>query len=157
MQKLILSVTVLLLTNLCNAQNNQELISSSGEDFSNGTNQISWSIGEVVITTASTSANIITQGFHQTNLSVVGVKDFTLNSTISVFPNPTTELLTIEVEEFSGLKYHLFDMNGKIISEKNLSETTTSITLIDEAKGTYLLKIFDLNSNKSKSYKIIKK
>ncbi|MFC2176342.1 hypothetical protein ACFLR1_05175, partial [Bacteroidota bacterium] len=46
-----------------------EVIASAGGHFDNGTTQLSWTLGEVAIDTYDNGTNIITQGFHQTQLT----------------------------------------------------------------------------------------
>ncbi len=43
----------------------QVIIGSAGEYYSNGKENISWTIGEVMIETYTTNSNYLTQGFHQ--------------------------------------------------------------------------------------------
>ena len=38
-------------------------------------------------------------------ISVLEIKDFGLINNISVFPNPTTQFVTISIQEFEGLEY----------------------------------------------------
>ncbi len=69
------------------------------------------------------------------------------NSNISVYPNPVTDNLTIElnVKTASVLAIKLVDLTGKLIKEINvdeiLSNYKTSISIMDVAKGSYFLKI----------------
>lgn len=156
MKKLYTFFCLAVIHNYSTAQSNQELISASGDHYINSTVQLSWSIGEIVIETKSNSTNIITQGFHQTNLSVVGIEDYSLSTEINVYPNPTTFMLSIEVDKFEELNYQLFDINGKLISTSVLVQNTTSISVAKLATGSYILKVVDSKTNKSKNFQIIK-
>jgi hypothetical protein len=51
------------------------LISGGGTHSSGSGGSVSWSIGEVVIQTATSSGNHVTQGFHQGNIYVVGIEE----------------------------------------------------------------------------------
>ncbi|MCB0683669.1 MAG: hypothetical protein KDC32_22625, partial [Saprospiraceae bacterium] len=66
-----------------------EVIASAGEHFATANAQLSWTVGEPVIETYTGSTAQLTQGFHQTNLTVVAVNDPTAAFQVSVFPNPT--------------------------------------------------------------------
>ena len=83
-----------------NAQSiSPEVVATSGEHFQNGTSQLSWTLGEVMIDTYSAGGTIVTQGFHQTQLTVTSIDEsnpFSLN--VNVFPNPTSQFLNIGVE-----------------------------------------------------------
>ena len=65
-----------------------ELVSASGASFQNSSGYISYSIGEVLTSTLTSSSTILTQGFHQTRLRT-GVPVINQSEIgISVFPNP---------------------------------------------------------------------
>ena len=51
-----------------------------------------------------------------------GVKETSINLEMNVYPNPTTDYLTLKVEESKGLSYQLFDMQGKVIENKKVTE-----------------------------------
>ena len=51
----------------------QEVISSAGAAFENSTGSISFTMGECITSTLSTTSYILTQGFHQTKLTIVDI------------------------------------------------------------------------------------
>ena len=53
--------------------NAQEVVSAGGGDFTNSSLSVSWTIGEPITETYSVGSNILTQGFHQSKLSVIGI------------------------------------------------------------------------------------
>jgi len=61
---------------------------------------------------------------------------------IDVFPNPTTDVLQIKVQDqqLSGANYTLTDTNGKLIAKGNTQENT-QISLQNLPTGTYFLKM----------------
>lgn len=69
------------------------------------------------------------------------------NSNISVYPNPATENVTIElnIKTASALAIKLVDLTGKLIKEINvdkiLGNDKISMSIMDVAKGSYFLKI----------------
>jgi hypothetical protein len=80
--------------------------------------------------------------------SVTGIKTIENNiSDVSVFPNPATENVTVElnVKKASPINFKLVDLTGKLIKEINADEVfgnyKTSISITDIAKGSYFLKI----------------
>jgi len=73
-------------------------------------------------------------------------------ASINIHPNPARSFLKIDIEGFLEFEVKLYNLIGQeVISEKNIS----SINLNDIAQGTYIIKIFDLNSSNSISEKII--
>lgn len=73
---------------------------------------------------------------------------------LSVYPNPTTEILNIEANEL--IEYIIItDLNGKIVyQEYNLKTSLLTLNLYDLTRGIYLVKIGSENSYNYK--KIIK-
>lgn len=139
------------------AINAQEVISTQGDSYTNGGNTIDYTIGEPVIETVSDGTNDLTQGFHQTLLTIVGVEDLEVDFMVSIFPNPTAELVNLKIENFSGMTIRLFDLLGKELQNKTLSKINSQISVTDYPKGTYLLTIINEEQKKIKTYKIIKK
>lgn len=76
---------------------------------------------------------------------------------VSIFPNPTAELVNLKIENFSGMTIRLFDLLGKELQNKTLSKINSQISVTDYPKGTYLLTIINEEQKKIKTYKIIKK
>lgn len=156
MKKLYILTSLIAISNLTNAQTNQELVATSGDHFTNGNIQLSWSIGEVVIETVSNSTNTLTQGFHQTNLSIVGIENFTLNIEMDVYPNPTQDILTIKIPNYLNTKYELYDLNGKLLSQNQINGELTNVNLNNLSTGNYLLKVSEILTKETKTFKIIK-
>ena len=80
--------------------------------------------------------------------SVTGINPIeNVISNISVFPNPTTENVSIEinVQQIAIIKFQLIDFLGKLVKDLNVGEVqgkySTSINTNGLAKGTYFLKI----------------
>jgi hypothetical protein len=147
-------LTLLLVINL--AINAQEVISAQGASYSNSNGSIDFTIGEVVTATLTNTNNILTQGFHQTNLSVLAVDDFDINFQARVFPNPTQNVLQLDIQNFSGLNYKLYDIQGRQLSISKIDKKNTVINTAQYAKGMYLLVILNENKQKLKTYRIIK-
>ena len=80
--------------------------------------------------------------------SVTGINPIeNVISNVSVFPNPTTENVGIEinVQQIALIKFQLIDFLGKLVKDLNVGEVqgkySTSINTNGLAKGTYFLKI----------------
>lgn len=68
---------------------------------------------------------------------------------ISIYPNPTSDILTIETTKANVLSsFQLFDMNGQLIKKHN-SSVPNSISLGGIIAGVYFLQITDSNGNKT--------
>ena len=76
---------------------------------------------------------------------------------LKAFPNPTTSILNLQVDNASARKlvFALFTIDGKLVTQQNIINNTTTITTSGLAVGTYMLQVRD-KGNLIKSFKIIK-
>ena len=150
---LFFSLSILLIPFGTNAQ---QVISSGGEYFENSTVSISWTLGEPVTETISNGTNILTQGFQQTKLSASEI--FTLNSevyNISLFPNPTLNIVNLKISDFNNLTYNISEVNGKLLKERKIISENTEISFAKLPAAVYLLKVFN-NKEIIKVFQIVK-
>ena len=133
----------------------QEVISTQGDSYSNGGYTIDFSIGELVTETVSDGTNDLTQGFHQTNWSFLGVEDFAPHYEASVFPNPTADVLNIKASDFKNVTYTLYDKQGKLVMRNVLLGDQTPIQVSQLAPGSYLLTLNN-ETQTLKTFKLIK-
>ncbi len=133
----------------------QALVSSGNLANVNGV-QLSWSIGEPVVETVDGGGATLTQGFQQSNVFISDVSE-NIISDYRVFPNPIKNQFTIELirdRNETSLKAFLFNLNGKLIKEIQLSSLSTIVNTNDLSVGSYLLQITTETQNKT--FKIIK-
>ena len=116
------------------------LISSSGDSYSNSNLNMDFSIGEVVIETHQNN-EILTQGFHQGVLNIqTGVLE--LDFATKVYPNPTTNIVIVELEKDITGEILIYDINGKLmISDKLDNERIKQFDFSKFSQGNYLLHI----------------
>lgn len=154
---LLISISILTLTVL----HAQEAIPATGGEASGGGGSASYTVGQVGYTTnTGTNGNTVSQGVQQPyEISVVtGIieaKDISLN--ISAYPNPTSDYLTIKVENYEtvNLQYSVFDINGKLLQTVKATGNETQIETSNLAPANYFLKVKDKNKE-IKVFKIIK-
>lgn len=93
-----------------------EVLASAGQSGSVGGTQISYTVGETVITTVGADASTLTQGFHQGNLAIVAVGEPWTGNSIRVFPNPTAYKCNIEFSSplTEQTDYQLFNATGQL-------------------------------------------
>ena len=133
----------------------QEVIATQGDSYSNGSGSIDYTIGEVVISTGTDGTNDITQGFHQTNWNFLGVDDFAPEIKISIFPNPTENILNIQSTSYEEFDFVMIDAQGKIVMNANLTGETTSLNVSHLTTGTYNL-IINANGDAKKNFRLVK-
>ena len=133
----------------------QEVVSSQGETYTNANGSIDFTVGEVITSTESNGNNDLTQGFHQTNWNFAGVEDFAPDFEITIFPNPTSDVLNIKSSMYEDVSYLLYDGQGKLVLSDDLSGTLTQIQVNQLAPGAYSLCIND-QTGQLKNFKLIK-
>lgn len=133
----------------------QEVISTQGDLYSNGSGSVNFTLGEVVIATGTDGTNDITQGFHQTNWNFLGVEDFAPNYKTTIFPNPTSEVLNIRTSTFENVTYTLYDAQGKIVMQNVLFAEQTPVQVSQLAPGSYSL-ILNNKTQNLKTFKLVK-
>lgn len=137
-------------TGMTHAQD-RYLISGGGTHSSGTGGSVSWSIGEVVVQTVTSGSNHLTQGFHQGNIYVVGIEELEELS-ISLYPNPASELITVETEEY--LIYMMYDMSGRLVDQNDLNPGINTIDVTSYSRGTYTIS-FIRNGTQAKNIKLI--
>jgi hypothetical protein len=138
----------------------QESVNATGGNASSSGGSVSFSVGQVVYTTNTGSNGSVTQGVQQPfEISVVTAIEQTkgINLSVSAYPNPTTNYLTLRIEEFeiSNLLYQLYDMNGKLLQNQIITGNQTSIVMSNLIPATYFVKVIQGNKE-LKTFKIIK-
>jgi len=76
---------------------------------------------------------------------------------IKIYPNPTTEKITLEIANIENLQtgiFKLFSINGQFLQEQPVHSATTIVSLASLPKGAYILKVH-INSV-TEDWKIIK-
>jgi len=136
----------------------QETVTTAGSEATGTGGTASYTVGQVVYTTTATGTNgSVAQGVQQPYeiSTTVGINEISINLELSVYPNPTTDYLTLKVEKTEGLTFQLFDMQGKLIKSKTVNNTSTDISLAEQPTATYFLKVVK-NNQLVKTFKIIK-
>ena len=138
----------------------QESVNTTGGNALGSGGSVSCSVGQVVYTTNTGTNGSVAQGVQQPcEISVVTaiVEAKGINLSVTTYPNPTNDYLTLRIEEFdiSNLSYQLYDMNGKLLQKEKITGYQTSIVTSNLLPATYLVKV--IQSNKEiKTFKIIK-
>ena len=135
----------------------QETVSATGGNATGAGGSSSYTVGQVVYTTSTGTNGSVAQGVQQPyEISIsVGIEVTEINLELSVYPNPTTNYLTLKVEDNANLSLQLYDLQSKIIENKTLSSNSTKISLERQPNATYFLKV--LKDNRIvKIFKVIK-
>lgn len=142
-----------------NAQSiSNQVISAYGLSAANGSTQTDVTIGEPIVTTVSDANNTLTQGFHQTKLLITTISENEKTNNYQFYPNPVNEVLNFNFTNSNNepVGLQLFDINGKILYNKQNITTNIQLSFSDKANGQYILKVIDKNNKEIKTVKIIK-
>lgn len=138
----------------------QESVVASGGSGSGVGGSNTYSVGQVNYTEISGPGGFAIQGVQQPyKILILGNDDHKhISLNISAYPNPAISILTlrIDVSMPRGFRYELFDLNGRILQAKGITETETSIPMESYESATYILKVY-ANQFQLKTFKIIKK
>jgi len=137
----------------------QESTNASGGDATGTGGTASYSVGQVVYTTNTGSTGSVAQGVqHAYEIFTVGIKETELEILLTVFPNPTTENLTLQISDYSNekLSYQLFDMQGKQLSNGQVTAQQTQINMNSLPTATYFVNVVNQENKQVQSFKIIK-
>jgi len=143
---------------LSSALQAQEVIATSGGYGSSASAKVTWTIGEPVTETVTSTNSILTQGFNQGNLIITIIKDPELPGfEVKAWPNPASDILKVSVgnNEIENLEYILFNMRGQVIKKNILQEGESEIPLSNLTPSAYILKIYR-NNTEIAIFKIIK-
>ena len=136
-----------------------EVIATAGEHFATANAQLSWTLGEPVIETYTGDKSQLTQGFHQTQLTVVAVNEPVAAFPVLLYPNPTTALLTVEAPESpQAFGLELLDGSGRLLHRLPAAAPAAprTLDLSGYAPGLYLLQLRSGDGRSIQSFKIIK-
>ncbi|MBU3820773.1 T9SS type A sorting domain-containing protein [Flavobacteriaceae bacterium XHP0103] len=157
-----LSVILLLGLGLTGLQAQTSTNATGGNALGSG-GSAGWSVGQLVYTTHTGTNGYVTQGVQQSyeisTLSMIEeAKD--INLSVSAYPNPTTDYLTLEVDALTilsiqSMTYQLYDFSGKILQSEKIISNQTSIVMSNLVPATYFVKVVQGN-NEAKTFKIIK-
>ena len=158
-KKLKLSAVLLLGLGLTGLQA-QTSINATGGDATGGGGSATYSVGQVAYQTHTGTSGTVSEGVQQPfEISVVtGLEEAKgINLSVSAYPNPTTDYLTLSIAEFeiSNLSYQLYDMSGKLLQNEKITGNQTSIVMSNLVPATYFVKVIQ-GSKEVKTFKIIK-
>ncbi|MBM3160077.1 MAG: T9SS type A sorting domain-containing protein [Bacteroidetes bacterium] len=137
----------------------QESANASGGDATGSGGTVAYSIGQVVYTTNTGSDGSAAQGVqHAYEIFTIGIKETELNISLIAFPNPTTENLILQISDYNNekLSFQLFDIQGKQLSNGQVTAKQTQINMNGLPTATYFINVVNQENKQVQSFKIIK-
>jgi len=138
----------------------QTAVPATGGNASGSGGSVAFSVGQVAYKTHTGTSGSVSEGVQQPyEVSVVTAIEEAkgINLSVSAYPNPTTNYITLRIDEFeiSNLSYQLYDINGKLLQNEKITGNQTSIAMGNLVPANYFVKV--IQSNKEvKTFKIIK-
>jgi len=139
----------------------QEAIPASGGEATGAGGSASYTVGQVFYTTVTGETGSVAQGVQQPwEISVISAVEDALSIDLSIvaYPNPATDYLILKIDPSAILEKYavsLFDINGKMLLNKNIETFETQLTVGHLTQGTYFLKVTG-KGQELKVFKIVK-
>lgn len=138
----------------------QEAILTSGENASGSGGTVSYSVGQISYTTNSGTNGSVSEGVQQPyEMSIITAIELAkgIGLSFSAYPNPTTDFLTLTVEnlDYTKFNFQLYNMNGELLENKLLTGEKTTISMQNLAPSSYFIKVVG-DQEEYKTFKIIK-
>tara|TARA_B100000809_G_C14834531_1_gene422338 strand:+ start:266 stop:631 length:366 start_codon:yes stop_codon:yes gene_type:complete len=108
-----------------------------------------------ILTIESNSPKIL-HGYYPLNHSLLSLTEIGF-SEISIYPNPFSQKITLTILKNNSFikSISIYDLNGKLVLEKEYNSNTINVNLNQYNNGIYFVKIIDNNGNVT-AQKIIK-
>lgn len=84
--------------------------------------------------------------------TIAGIKDYDNAQTISVYPNPASDVLYVQTERAGVIE--LLDMNGRILKKEKINAGIQRVDVSGFSDGIYLL---NMQSEKTEFFSVEKK
>ncbi|SFZ94049.1 Por secretion system C-terminal sorting domain-containing protein [Flaviramulus basaltis] len=142
-------------------------INSSGNNVSSNSGSITYSIGQVFFSNMGDNNYKLAEGIQNGNQeensnnedSDVPEDDFSSKANVLIYPNPTTDFITLVTEGFNFNNqlnsYQLYNYQGKLINQSLIENQNSRIDLSNLSASIYILQVF-AEENLLKTFKIVK-
>ncbi len=128
------------------AQQLHASVNAAGGNATGTSGSPSYSVGQLVYTTAAGTTGSVAQGVQQPfEIKVVsGIDDIYGIELLMAYPNPVSTHLMLKIEniELSAFSYQLYDVSGSMILNTKVTAIETSINMVELTPSTYFLRMF---------------
>ncbi len=139
------------------------VLATAGDYHENGSYSLSWTVGELAVSTLTEGSNVLTQGFQQPWDMAVNITDGPeLNWSVKAYPNPVYDYLNVafSLENPGEFAIEVTDITGKKVLTRD-SQLISKDEIVDLdftqfKPGIYFLRIYSSDQKVHKVYKIKK-
>ncbi len=156
MIKTLLLTTTMLASTLLSAQAG---FSAAGGDVSGPIGSMSYSIGQIDFNYYSSSEFSINEGVQQPFewFAVISVNEFSTESAISLYPNPTKGELLVSIKNTPGpVLVKVYDSLGKLIISNTLTSIQNRMDLSALSNGSYYAHFIGAEGKTNEIFKVVK-
>ncbi|MCB9232067.1 MAG: T9SS type A sorting domain-containing protein [Bacteroidia bacterium] len=133
-----------------------QVVANGGRSFSGASGGMEFTIGEVATSTLSSSGNVLTQGFNQPKIDIVGVEEIIESYSINLFPNPAQQFLNLETTSDEELEVSVFNALGQIVFDSRKFRKELSLDVQNISDGKYFLRVNRANGDPVKNFTFLK-
>ncbi len=151
-----IGVMAILWTRIVSAQ---ESVNVSGGNATGNGGSVSYSVGQIVYTTSTGISGTAAQGVqHAYEIFIVGIKETELTISLTAFPNPTVDFLTLQTSDYDNEKlfYQILNMQGIQVKAGQVLASQTQIAMYDLPPATYFLDVVNQGNQRVQTFKILK-
>jgi hypothetical protein len=140
--------------------NAQQAIPAAGGNASSAGGSVSFTVGQIFYSNFSAPEGSVSQGVQQPyEISVISAIEEVddINLRFSVFPNPASDFLVLEMEKEWSLPRILFlyDINGKLLQNVKIINHQTRLDISRYKPAVYFLKVVE-GKKELKVFRIVK-
>ncbi len=141
------------------------VVASAGNYATSGAISLSWTLGEVAVTTISAGNLMLNQGFQQPWELIIGtsVPELEINWSVKAFPNPVQDQLNVEFKldkQADRFSMEIMDITGKRLfvrkAEVIQNEQVVQLDFSQYKEGIYILRVVSEDEKIHRVYKIRK-
>lgn len=137
----------------------QNAVVPAGDNAIGTGGTVSYTVGQVGYEFHSGTDGSVASGVQQAyEIYITSSSELSgIDLALSVFPNPTADVLTLTIEQYAGQRmvYELYDLQGQRIATESIGNNSTSINMQHLPSSTYYLRV---SAEKAlvKTFKIVK-
>lgn len=145
-------IVIVALMAACFGLKAQATFSTVGGEATSGSAKLSYTAGQVAtqptrarLTNVEQISAKLTEGVQQAySIEELRIEGATpIAADIKIYPNPTTDNVTVRVSGEVELSYTLYDVSGRKLKDGKLESGETAIDMSEYAAGSYVLKVTD--------------
>ena len=151
-------LSLLITTGFAQTELRKSSLSTGGGSASSGNLYMVYAIGEIGVQESTVGNTHLSEGFVGPDITaLVGIEDYGVLENVSIYPNPVKDRLQIALPETNDYQVYLFDMTGKQIFERSITDDNQVVYHLGNLQaGVYILSIVDRIHKKAKTIKLQK-